>query len=78
MVKRVRNDSWTPVSDKEIASAFLQKRLSELMNDIDFDELRDLADKNLYDQRCEKIADRIAERLEKILVPIERYIEGRK
>ncbi len=79
-----------PTSDKEIASVWLQQSLGELISkleqdeDVDTDdelsvygELRVIADKNLRDSRLDKIISRIEERLEKMLVPIDRYLANK-
>lgn len=71
-VKRVRAKTYTPSSDKEICSVFLVNLLKNV--EVDYDELREIAGKNLRDTRLEKIEDRIKERLEKILVPVEKYL----
>jgi hypothetical protein len=85
-----KKSKFVPSSDKEIASVYLQKTLNELIaklidenddRDDDFDiyaDLKEIADKNLYDSRLDKIINRIVERIEKILVPIDKYLANKK
>ena len=83
-----------PTSDKEIASVYLEQTLrglilkltedvevSRIEDNDDFDvyaELREIAGKNLRESRLDKIIERIVGRVEKMLVPIDRYLATKK
>ena len=77
---------FVPSSDKEIASVYIQNNLNELMKSLaDEDEdsdiyetLKEIAGKNLREARLNKIINRIIERLEKLLAPVDKYLDTKK
>jgi len=77
---------FVPSSDKEIASVYIQNNLNELMKSLaDEDEdsdiyetLKEIAGNNLREARLNKIINRIIERLEKLLAPVDKYLDTKK
>ncbi len=83
-----KKKKFVPSSDKEIASVYIQNEINFLITNLvgdedvseDFDvhyELKEIAGKNLREARLDKIVDRIIERLEKLLEPVDKYLDNK-
>ena len=86
---KVVKKKFVPSSDKEIASVYIQNEINilitNLVGDEDADEefdvyadLKEIADKNLRENRLDKIVDRIIERLEKLRAPVDKYLDNKE
>ncbi len=83
-----KKKKFVPTSDKEIASVYIHDVITELMEEIQgneedveedvYDVLLQIADKNLRAARLDKIIERIIERLEKMLAPVDKYLDTKK
>jgi len=75
--KKKKTPAFTPVSDKQIASAYLSKLMNGIdAESIDKEALRELCGTNIRDSRCDRIAERIVERAQALVKPVDKYLAG--